>query len=237
METRQQVIEDFSKLIMPNTEIVVIAPWNGKPVPVTIRMLDSVSLNSCGEFNTLAAYNLEEREMDEEEQKGFELLVKTKNIHENILKLALVSPTFDEITELLMEKDYYKVSRQRLEKIKADIDELESMEQKRKLMNELELTEVSISFLLPEDFTTTIVEIELQKNATDLNKLTKDTLLTAGFLGEKYNSRPSEYLEGSFTEKNKADIDITALTLVYEYREASKIEKSSKMRWVRGGTK
>jgi len=66
-----------------------------------------------------------------------------------------------------------------------------------------------------------------------LNKLTKETLLKAGFLGEKYNIRPSEYLDGIFTAKQKVDIDITALTLVSDYRDEQKIEKSG-VKWIRG---
>src|SRR5690606_9993921 len=106
--------------------------------------------------------------------------------------------------------------------INTAISKLKSEVEKEKLRNKLYILELSIAFILPEDFTTYIVTILMQRQATDLNKLTKETLLQAGFLGEKYNVRPSEYLKGAFTDKQKMDIDVTALMLVNDYREAQK---------------
>ena len=91
--------------------------------------------------------------------------------------------------------------------------------------------------MFPEDFTAYIITVLLQKEATELNKLTRNTLLQAGFLGEKYNTRPSKYLEGIFTEKQRVDIDVTSLTLVADYREQQQIEKKGGMKWIRGGKK
>lgn len=226
--TNTLVTSDFCKMIAPHTEIVVIAPWNGKPMPVTIVMLDSVSLTSCGDFSTI---NIAAKETDE--KLDIETLVKLKNIHENILRLALVHPTFDELHDYIAGKDFVLQRQEQIKKIKSKIEQLTSMEDRSSYMNRLELLELSIAFLLPEDFTSYIVAIELQKEATDIHKLNRDTLLKAGLLAEKYNVRPCTYIEGCFTEKQKTDIDIAALSLVYDYRELQKVDRSS-MRWIRG---
>ncbi len=226
--------EDFKKFIEVNTEIVVVAPWNGKPIAVTIRMLDSVAISSCGNFNTVAGSIMTEKELSKE--PDIKQMIEVKNIHERLLKLALVHPTFEELEEILIEKDYFKQTKKRIEKIKKDIEEVESEVEKQELLKELDSAELAIAFVLPADFTTYIVTILMQQEATDINKLTRDMLLSAGFLGEKYNTRPSEYLSGVFTEKQKADIDLTALTLVSEYRNNQNIEKG-KTHWIRGGSK
>ncbi|RLI54168.1 MAG: hypothetical protein DRP09_13785 [Candidatus Thorarchaeota archaeon] len=226
-------ITDFTKLIDPYTEIVVVAPWNGLPVPVTIRMLDSVSLTSCGEFNT-ASEVIEKEETDKE--VDLENIIRAKNIHENLLKLALVHPTFNELESYLKTNDFYTQAKKEVEEIRALIDTLDSQADKQEHSSRLELLELSLAFVLPEDFTSYIVTVLLQKEATDINKLTRDTLLQAGFLGEKYNKRPSEFIEGIFTKKNAVDIDVTALALVADYRDQKKVEKGS-MKWIRGGKK
>lgn len=220
--------EKFFELIKPHTEIVVVAPWYGKPVPVTIRMLDSVTINSCGDFNSVS--NLLQ---DDEVKFDKDLIIEAKNIHERLLGLSLVHPTFKELKEHLVDKDFYKQQRKEISKIESLIERLTSEKEKHECYEQLDLIELSIAFLVPEDFTGYIVAILMQQQATDINKLTKETLLRAGFLAEKYNVRPSEYLEGTFTEKQKTDIDTTALILVNQYREDQKTEKSG-MHWIRG---
>lgn len=223
--------EKFFELIKPHTEFVVIAPWYGKPVPVTIRMLDSVSINSCGDFNAIA--NLVQ---DDQPKFNKEDIIETKNIHERMLKLALVHPTFKELQEHLVTKDFYKQQRKEIIEIENLIEQLTNEEEKHEYYMQLDMIELSIAFLMPEDFTGYIVAILLQQQATDIHKLTRETLLRAGFLAEKYNVRPSEYLEGIFTEKQKTDIDTTALILVNEYRKDQKTEKNG-MHWIRGNKK
>lgn len=223
--------EDLLTLIDANTEVVIVAPWNGQPIPIVIRMLDSVSLSSCGDFN-LASTILE---LDEEEVSNDDI-IKTKNIHENMLKLALVTPSFKLLEKHLMGKDFYKQRQEEIDEVKVLIEQVDKSKEKRELTEKLEMLELSIAFLVPEDFTAFVITVLLQREATDLNKLTRDTLLKCGFLAEKYNVRPSTYLEGTFTEKQNVDIDLTALTLVSDYREQQNVEKSG-MKWIRGKNK
>lgn len=224
--------KDLFELIDTNTEIVILAPWNGKPIPVTIRMLDSVSLTSCGEFNTVS--NIIE---DEEKTPEIEDILKVKNIHENMLRLSMVCPTFKEMQNHMEGRDFHTNIQKEIKEIKELIDSLESQNDKEMHNKYLTRLELSISFLFPEDFTAYIITILLQREATDLNKLTRNTLLQCGFLGERYNTRPSEYIEGTFTDKQRVDIDVTALTLVADYREQEAIKGKSGMKWIRGGKK
>jgi hypothetical protein len=220
--------EKFFELIAPYTEIVVVAPWYGQPVPVTIRMLDSVGIDSCGDFNTISKLI-----QDGEPHFDKETIIETKNIHERMLKLALVHPTFKVLEEHLITKDFYKQKRKEITEIENLIEKLTSEKEKHEFYEQLDIIELSIAFLMPEDFTSYIVAILMQQQATDINKLTRETLLRAGFLAEKYNVRPSEYLEGIFTKKQKTDIDTTALVLVDQYRRDQKTEKNG-MHWIRG---
>lgn len=221
-------IEEFKSIIDPYTEITIVAPWNGEPVPVTIVMLDSVSLNSCGDFSTIAA---QIKEHNETSEITIDDMLATKNIHEKMLKLALVHPTFDELYSHLDSKDFVQQKRAKIKELKEKIELVDSAAEKNQFNKELELLEVALAFLLPEDFTNYIVSILMQQKATDVHKLTKEMLLRIGFLAERSNMRPSEYLQGKFTDKHKEDIDAAAFTLVAEYREQKKIEKDG-TRWI-----
>ena len=220
--------EQLSKFIDANTEIVIVAPWNGEPLPVVIRMLDSVALASCGEFNTISSVVAEDNK-----KVDLENIVATKNIHENILKLALVEPNFKYFEEQLTNKDFYKQAKNEIKEIEALIKQLPTEVEREIYRQKLQTLELSIAFILPEDFTEFIINILMQRRATDADKLTKQTLLQAGFLAEKYNTRPCEFLSGIFTEKQRVDIDMTAFALVVDYRESQKAEKEG-MRWIRG---
>lgn len=234
IKNKPLTLEEMAGLIDPYTEIVVIAPWNGTPVPVTIRMLDSVTLNACGDFNTVNAV-LQKGE-EAKEAVDNDIILKTKNIHENILRHSLVQPTFEWFEEHIKEKDFYINTKAKISETKELIAHLQSMEKKAQYAEQLEIMEMSLAFLLPEDFTATIVSIIMQRDTTDLRKLNRDTLLRVGLLAEKYNVRPSEYLEGQFTEKQNEDIDVAALSIVHEYREMQKAEQSG-MKWIRGKNK
>lgn len=229
-------LEAIKGILESNTEIVIVAPWNGEPLPVTIVMLSSVSLNSCGDFSTIDIPD--EDDNTREAPMELDAMLKIKNIHENILKLCLVAPSFEELHNFVLEKDYVRQSKEKLADIEKRIATLPDSKDKRDDENECERLRIMLGFLLPEDFMTFIVTYQMQKDRSDVNKLTRKMLLNAGFLADKYAKRPSEFLEGAFTEKQKVDIDVASLNYVHEYREMKQLEKnSSGMTWKRGGKK
>jgi len=113
--------EAIFKLIDPHTEIVVIAPWNGKPIPITIKILDSVALTSCGDFNlvTNILTNVDYEPTQDD-------AINIKNIHENMLRLCLIHPTFKEFEEHMIEKDFYKQKKEEIAEIKDMIAKVQS---------------------------------------------------------------------------------------------------------------
>jgi len=229
--------EEVLKIIGPGTEKVLIAPWNGVPIPVTIVMLSSVALQSCGDFTTVYTEN-PNAEKPISKVPDIEAMLKIKNIHENILRLCLVRPTFKEFHDELLGKDFVSQRQSELAEIRKLIDELDDGDKRQQYIEQADRLEIMLSFLLPEDFMTFVVEYIMQRDKSDIDKLTHDMLLRAGFLGEKYNKRPSDYLEGAFTEKQRIDIDVAALNYVADYRKMQGMEKeNSGMRWIRGGKK
>jgi len=223
-------IDEIRDLLDARTEVPIFAPWCGEPIPVTVVMLSTVSLNSCGDFSTVEL-------PAEGSAKAPELaaMLKIKNIHENILRLCLVRPTFDELHDYVLEKDFIALRKHELSEIRAMLPHVEDNTERAELEDRIERLTIMLSFLLPEDFMAYVVAFQLQTDKTDMKKLNKDMLIQAGFLGEKYGKRPAEYIDGVFTNKQKIDIDVAALGLLQEYREMQKMEKgSTKTKWIRG---
>lgn len=233
-EIKEYNFETLKKIIDPHTEVVVMAPWYGAMIPVTIRMLDSVELAFCGDFNSVQ--HLIAKDTDPEVLKADQLrqIVEVKNIQEKMAQLALVRPSFKELEEHLMSLDSYKVRNENMKETEALIKQLPVGERK-KYQDRLDILELSLAFILPEDFMTYIATVLLQKEATDLNRLTRDTLLRVGLLGEKYNVRPSDYIDGVFTDKQKVDIDETAAYLVWQHKQDKKA--AGGVKWIRGKAK
>jgi len=227
---------EIKQIIEANTQKVIVAPWNGNPMPVTIIMLSSVALNACGDFSTVDVKD-EEALATTPERASIDSMLKIKNIHESILRSALVHPTFDEIMNLVLGMDFVKQRKEELAQMHELVKNV-PLDLKQKYLNEIDRLEILLSFLLPEDFMTFIVEYVIQRKNSDVDKLSYKLLLEAGFLAEKYSKRPSEFIEGLFTEKQKVDIDVAALGFVKTYRDAKQLDKStSKTRWIRGGKK
>lgn len=223
--------EDFFRVIEPGTEKILFAPWNGVKVPIKVVMLSSVALNSCGDFTSVVLPKAGLMKNSSTFAEDLEIMLKIKNMHENILRLALVEPTFDELHTYILGKDFVKKRQADLDRINKLIPKLEDDTLIKKYNEEAQRLEIMLGFLLPEDFMVFVVNYILQRENTDIDNVTKKCLLEAGFLGEKYNQRPSSFIEGTFTEKQRVDIDVAALGEVHEYREAEKMKKG-KLRWV-----
>lgn len=217
--------EDLLKLIDAGTERIIFAPWNGKPIPIKVVMLSSVAINSCGDFNTVKPND------KEGELAGLDDMLRIKNIHENILRLAMVEPTFEELHAHVLGKDFVAKRRAELDRIEQLIPKLDNDEDIIKYNKMAQQLEIVLAFLLPEDFMCFIVEYILQTDKTDVDKLTTKMLLEAGWLGERYRQRPSDFIEGTFTEKQRIDIDVAALTAVHEHAENEKMKKGN-IRWI-----
>jgi len=228
LDTRMEAIKG---VLDANTEHVIIAPWSGVSIPVTVVILSSVSLNSCGEFSTVSLKD----EATDNVAPDIMAILKIKNIHENILKLCLVSPTFEELHSYVLGKDFVSIKKKELHDLRERLNEIEDDQDRKEVSDYIERINIMLSFLIPEDFMTYIVGYQLQNERTDIDKVSREMLLQAGLLADKYKARPSSFLNGVFIDKQLVDIDVAATHVANEYRSMQGIDKgTSKFKWIRG---
>lgn len=218
------------EVIRDNTEFLLALPWNGAIGLFKIRMLNAAQIRACGNFTTLR--------FDEDERKKeitLDEIVEIKNVHEKLIRSALVSPTLDEIYEILHASDKHKEIQESIKRIKENIRTLKTMEEVEEEEKELEYCEIQLNYMLPEDFTGALVSIILQRDNTDIRKVTKDMLFEWAVLAERGNNNPADHVGGGiFTDFQKEEINKYAWIELNEYREREKSVNSGNKRWIRG---
>jgi len=235
-------LEETERLIAENTEKIVMLPWNGNYIPFKLRMLNSTQMKACGDFSVVSIANEEQEQdnaLDIDKGEQFKNILSLKNTQEKMLEMALVSPTFDEICNILNASDLIISIRATLAKcdeaIKTATDL--TMEQTAELVKRVEDYKLYLAFLYPEDFIGAFVQYIVQREHTDIDIISRKILLEVGLSADKFGGRPSDFLEGNFTEYQKQDMDKASSSIVFQYREDEKTENNAKDKWHRNKKK
>ena len=226
-------MENTLKIIEDNTEIEVMLPWNGVNAMFKIFMLNATQLEACGNFSLINLEKKDGEKLTEEEQ--LDAILEVKNAQENIFKLCLVSPSFNDIVAMYEATDTLKRINAEIAKKRAELDLMPAGEAKYADKKELDMYEMFKGFMFPDDFTEKLTEIIYQKNYSDILRVSEKMLLSAALLAERGHNNPHEHISGKFTEYHKHDIDKHAWYLLNKYREEQEVEKDSKGSiWYRG---
>jgi hypothetical protein len=204
---------------------LVYTTWNGNPALVKCRLLTSAQLQACGDFSLIQT----ERDKINADKKltPKELIEYASTMH-NIVEAALVSPTYEQLMNMVQANDLWK-------KAKKELDELQELckgirindYRRKKAEDEINKKRIWVDIILPEDFMAYIFCYVIDLSRSDIKKVTEEMLLNAAILAEKWSKAPSDYISGMFTEHNKMDIDRRALIELHNRREAEKGQKAS----------
>lgn len=226
------------ELIEMNTECLVFLPWNGDYIPFIMRMLNSTQLRACGDFSVVSVLDKEE-EIDVTAEENFESIISLKNTQEKMLEFSMVNPTYEEMLEVLRASKLIESIEQKLAESQKQVDEATDLTKAERieLLNEIEKYRLFLGFLYPDDFIGAFVQFITQKNNTDIGKVSKEILLEAAISAEQWKTRPSDYLEGIFTEYQKNDIDKYATIVLRTFRDQLDVANKTSSKWVRGHRK
>lgn len=233
MDEHEDKTKDTLRIIADNTEFLVCLPWNGAEAWFKICMLNATQMQSCGNFSLLNfpkedAENLSEDEILEEVRD-------IKNTQENIFKLCLSSPTFDDIIEMYKATDVWKRIKKKEAEIKDLVAQLPEGTEKDEFQRELDRYEIFQGFVFPDDFSDKLTTVMYQKHNSDILRVSENMLLQAAFLAERGHDNPHDHISGLFTEFHRQDMDKHAWYLLSEYREKQKTDKDTNGNtWYRG---
>ena len=224
--------KDGLQVIKDNTDFVLGLPWNGEIGLFTIHMLNATQLRACGDFTTLDLNNDEEQE-----EITLDSLIAIKNMQERLMQSSMVKPTYDEVLEWSQSTAIYKSMQELIEKTRALNKKTKDIEEARMYEKEINSIEIRMSFLFPDDFMSALTAILLQKNCTDISKVTKQMLFEWSCMAERGDDNPADHASGMFTEFQREDINKYAWLELAHFREMEDVKKNSKKNWVRGHKK
>lgn len=233
MDEHEDKTKDTLRIIADNTEFLVCLPWNGVEAWFKICMLNATQMQSCGNFSLLNFHKEDAEQLSEDEI--LEEVKDIKNTQENIFKLCLSSPTFDDIIEMYKATDVWKRIKKKEAEIKDLIATLPNGAEKDEFQRELDRYEIFQGFIFPDDFSDKLTTIMYQKHNSDILRVSENMLLQAAFLAERGHDNPHDHISGLFTEFHKQDMDKHAWYLLSEYREKQKTDKDTNgSTWYRG---
>lgn len=220
---------DTIQIIKDNTESPVVLPWNGKPATFIVRMLNSTQIKACGEFSSIVSLSTNEEPTIDE-------MIEVKNMQERLMKLGLVKPTYKEILDTLVDSTLINDIKNQLVLAREDLKKVTDIKQSELLAKEIDSYELYLGFLFPDDFMAGYTSYILQRDNSDIKKVTTDMLLEAAVLADKGHDNPSDHIKGEFTDFHKQDIDKHAWLELDRFREEQKVVEGKKT-WIRGKRK
>lgn len=212
------------------------ADRGGKSVWCKCRCLNAMQIKACGDIMSLILPGEKQKKSSPED------LIRLYNAMEKVCAAVLVSPSFDEIIADLTGQDCrIQEKKKQLADLEKEIDSDKKMkaEEKAKLQKEIDRLNQEIGFLLPDDTMGFLTGWALGTDITDINKISREMLLTAAQLARAGSRSPHDYLSGIFTDKHMEEIDLKAWGLLAEFDEDKKreLELSKKGRVIRGTRK
>lgn len=158
------------------------------------------------------------------------------------MKATLVCPTLDEIIDTVTGVDVViQRERNEIEELRNLLDKCPAKDPKRiQLEKVISSLELSLGFLLPDDFCASITAWALGVDRTDIKKITREILLEAAIMAKNGNDNPADHITGVFTDYQKEDINKHAWIVYSEFQKEKEIEDAKTktgFRWIGGKKK
>lgn len=196
--------------------------FNGKEIFFIARTLSSLEIQSCGNFSLV---NLDSDTPKDSKEDPIVAMAKFAEIQHKVLKLAMISPTYEEVEQVLFKHAGVDDFPKRMEEIKTQFVFEKDSKKKMAMEKEFAILEMRSKFIFPQDFLIEMFEFATEQKKSDVRKLvSEDILLEASILAEKGRCRVSDILcaDGYFSEFNKLDIDKRGAVVLYNHRKKGK---------------
>ena len=200
----------------------LLIPFRGAEILVEVRYPRSTQLPNVDKLYNIINEEKEEKKLSRQD------VIDILNIQEECCKAILNRPTFDEIEKAIHGKDKIREKNVKtLEELKAKLDGVKNDQEKYALKKEIEMNELCIGYSLPDDTMLALTNIALGIGVSDIKKITKEKLVTAYFKARMYNSKPSDFIPGLFTDGDRENVDDYA-TILGNEEEVNRIKKRGK---------
>ena len=195
---------------------LIVTQWKGIEVLVRVRELSQVQLLACGNFSLI---NLGELTSGPFQWSQW---VEYAEQNYKILRATLVSPSYDEVMELVGKDAMVKDAEAKFREINGLLRDLPRGPKRQEYEKERDSLRCLYDLILPDDFIAPIVAYEVGIGRTDIKKITREMLLTAAILAERGHDNPADHIDGIFSAFNRDDINRRGWEVLGDERERIK---------------
>jgi len=205
----------------------IIVKYNGHLIEIVCKQLTTYAeVKACGNFSLIETFHDKLLRKELEKDIAYSDIIAYSEFQYNVMRAALINPTFDEIYKTILETR--RINKSEIDKgikfIQTKLDELEikhgSQKEIKLFADELAVNKMQYEFIFPADFIGDVVSYALQIDETDIKKVSADMLYEVALLAQKGHDNPSDHLSGVFTDFNRADIDKRSWLELYDRQNA-----------------
>jgi hypothetical protein len=217
----------------------IAVPFQGRNIFCQLRCPNATQIEQCGDISNI----LERKKGSPEDGKklDYEEIIQIRNYQEALCKIVFNIPTFDAIARTVGVYDFaVSEKKKELESLEKRYNENKggmTAAERKSLESSMDAVRFQLGFILPDDTMAFITKWAMGNDVSDIKKINRDAFLKAACLAQVHHKAPSDYINGVFTDYNKAEIDAYALSVYNDFQKDRQIEKESKHRWFLGGRK
>jgi hypothetical protein len=200
---------------------IIFVPFHGDPVQVMVRKLTQAQTLACGSISLIETFHDKIIKKSMAKKRRLSDICSYAEGNTEILKKALVKPTYDQILNMVADGKTIEIKKQ-LEETREKLSDLKPGPKKSALLAEIDALKIWCEFILPEDFMAAIVSFTLGIDESDIKELSESMLLEAAILAERGHDNPADHIHGIFTDFMRDDINKRAWILLTEEREKNK---------------
>ena len=199
---------------------LLMAPFNGTPIPVKLRELNQAQILACGNFSLIET--LEDKLRITSKKCKIKDIIAYSSRNDNIVKAALINPTYEQIYKIIGVNPKLEEKKELLKELKKQLHNAKPGPQRSALEEEIDTVRIWCDYLLPNDFISYIVSYTLGIDKSDIKTISQGMLLDAAVLAERGHDNPADHMDGKFTPYMKDDINRRAWFLLAEKRKEKK---------------
>jgi len=213
----------------------IAVPFNGADVFCQLRCPNATQLEQCGDVSNLVI-----DAGDKQRTLTADEITALRNYQEAVCKVVFNIPTFDEIGAIINDSDFViankrEVLQEIVERFNESKHKMTVIEQQT-LHAQIKTLELELGFVLPDDTMAFITQWAMGNNVSDVKRVTRRQLLRAASLAKAANRAPSDYVSGTYTDFNRAEIDAQAwLALGEHMKDAEEMKKGRRILRFGGG--
>jgi hypothetical protein len=197
LSTPDKFLEEAEGLKYP----LLFLPFHGQLVPVKLQELNQAQIMACGEFSLINIFNDGHKKIRKKD------IIEYAEMQSSIAKMALVSPTYDQIMAKIGNNPAHGEIKKTLVELKEKLTLVKRGPGRTLLEEEITNLRIKVDLIMPDDFLASITAYSLGLHKSDIKMVSRKMLIEAAALATRGHDNPADHLDGRFSAFNIADIN------------------------------